>query len=68
MKINTLEQTDDFKEWGDSWVYCSQHLRPHKTGWCTVDIRNKICLCNGSKTEQEAYQKCRDFGLKIYEN
>jgi hypothetical protein len=18
------------------WVYCSQHMRPHETGWCTV--------------------------------
>lgn len=60
------EQTDDFREWGDAWVYCNQHLRPHKTGWCTVDVRNKVCLCSGEKSGQEAADKCRQWGFELY--
>jgi len=60
------DETEDFKEWGDAWVYCNQHLRPHKTGWCTVGLRNKVCVCAGNRDESEAFQKCRDIGLKLY--
>lgn len=60
------ELTEDFKEWGDAWVYCNQHLAAHKTGWCSVGVRNKVCLCAGDKTEEEAVKKCLDFGFKLY--
>ena len=57
--------TDDVLVFGEKqWVYCNQHLRPHLTGWCTVSTRNKIGL--GVESKEEAYQKCRDFDLKIF--
>ncbi|MFA7218976.1 MAG: hypothetical protein WC119_00425 [Synergistaceae bacterium] len=59
------KKTDDFKEWGDAWVYCNQHLRVHKTGWCTVSVNNKVCVCSGEKTEDEAEKKCKKWGFKI---
>lgn len=59
--------TEDEKVFGkDHWVYCNQHLRPHLTGWCTVDVRNKVGLGIYGDNEREAYQKCRDFDLKIF--
>jgi len=36
--------TADFLAFGDDWVYCNQHLRPHSTGWCSVGVRDKIGL------------------------
>lgn len=47
-----------------AWVYCNQHLKPHPTGWCSVSPRDKVGL--GVNTAKEAYQKCRDWGFKIY--
>ena len=49
-----------------AWVYCSQHMKPHQTGWCGVSVRDKIGL--GVKTAQEAYQKCRDWKLPLYQD
>lgn len=46
------------------WVYCSQHRRPHRTGWCTVAPRDKLGL--HVESEEEAYQKVRHLGLSIY--
>ena len=52
------------------WVYCRQHLRPHRTGWCTVDLLEKVGLgpMKGTPDEQyrEAIDKCKKFGLEIY--
>jgi hypothetical protein len=45
-------------------VYCNQHLNPHWTGWCTVDVRNKIAL--NSLTLIEAEHECRSRGFKLY--
>lgn len=56
--------TEDYLTFGDCWVYCNQHLRPHKTGWCTVSVKDKIVL--SAKTEQDAYSECVKKGLKIY--
>jgi hypothetical protein len=71
MKAET-EKTEDFKEFGDGWVYCRQHMRPHKTGWCTVPVREKVLLFRTTEDkeadEDEAYRKCRYFGLKLYED
>lgn len=47
------------------WVYCRQHVKPHETGWCSISLRDKIGL--GVKTAKEAYAKCEDWGLKIYD-
>ena len=60
------EKTEDFKAFGDQWVYCRQHLRPHKTGWCTVGVNDKVAL--GVETEEKAFSKCRDWGFTLYED
>jgi hypothetical protein len=56
------------KEAGDEhmgeWVYCSQHVRPHTTGWCTVDPRNKTPL--KATTYEDAKEEVRSMGLPIY--
>lgn len=58
--------TEDEKAFGvDAWIYCNQHLKPHQTGWCSVAVRDKIGL--GVKTASEAYSKCLDWGLELYE-
>lgn len=46
------------------WVYCRQHVKPHPTGWCSVGVYDKLGL--GVETAEEAYVKCREFGLPIY--
>lgn len=57
--------TQDEVKFGEKvWVYCNQHLRPHLTGWCTVDVGNKTKL--DAKAEEEAYAECRAKGFKIY--
>lgn len=48
-----------------AWVYCNQHMKPHQTGWCSVAVRDKIGL--GVKNADEAYQKCRDWKLPLYQ-
>lgn len=62
------EDLEDYKIFGEKqWVYCSQHLRPHLTGWCSVHVSNKLGLgIFGEENSAEAYQKCRNLGLKIY--
>lgn len=65
MNTETKEPTEDFKEFGDTYVYCNQHLGVHKTGWCTVNVRNKVALGN-LPTVMDAAQKARDFGLVLY--
>lgn len=46
------------------WVYCGQHLRPHKTGWCSVSAANHKKSLKAT-TEQGAYQECRERGFKL---
>jgi len=62
--------TADFLTFGDDWVYCNQHLRPHPTGWCSVDVRDKLGLGipqdEYSERARQAYKKCKLFGLPIY--
>lgn len=47
-----------------AWVYCSQHMRAHQTGWCSVSPRDKVGL--GVTTAQEAYEKCRAWKFELY--
>lgn len=49
------------------WVYCSQHMAAHKTGWCSVGNRDKIGL-GPVANEAEAVEKCVRFGLRLYGN
>lgn len=63
-------QTEDTQVFGDDWVYCKDHVRPHPTGWCTVGVSRKLGLGippgNHKERSRAAYEKCRMFGLKIY--
>jgi hypothetical protein len=59
--------TEDEKVFGiGQWVYCGQHLRPHRTGWCTVGVRDKVGL--GTTDETEAWEKCSRLGLRLYKD
>ncbi len=60
--VQMIEMSD--AELGE-WVYCSQHLRPHTTGWCTVSNEDKVPLA--AKTRGEAYAECRAKGLRLLE-
>lgn len=44
-----------------AWVYCKQHVRPHETGWCTVDVRDKVAL--KALTAEEALAEVEARGL-----
>ena len=45
------------------YVYCASHLRPHSTGWCTVDPSNKIRLA--ATNYDDAAEECDRLGLHI---
>lgn len=61
----TENKTEDEATFGsDVYVYCRSHLAPHKTGWCTVDPRDKIKL--DAKDYASATQECQDKGLELY--
>ena len=63
---DTNELTEDALVFGaDAWVYCNQHLKPHMTGWCPVAARDKVGL--GVANAEEAYEKCRAWGFKIFD-
>lgn len=53
------------------WVYCAQHLRPHRSGWCSVSVDDKLGLGSFPGTDHEqgvaAFSKCRRLGLKLYD-
>ena len=61
------EQTEDENIFGvDAWVYCSQHVNAHLTGWCGVSVRDKLGLgLIGEHNGRAALEKCRDFHLEI---
>lgn len=48
----------------DVWVYCSQHMRPHTTGWCTVSVRDKTLL--NSTSYEDAVVECEKRGFELY--
>lgn len=56
---------EDEIAFGQCFVYCDQHLRPHTTGWCSVSSKNKIPL--NAKTIEEAYEECKHKGFKLHE-
>lgn len=47
------------------FCYCNQHLSPHATGWCTVDLRNKIAL--KAETIEEAGIECMNNGFQLFQ-
>lgn len=48
-----------------TFVYCRQHLRPHSTGWCTVNSSDKIAL--KATTSEAAYDEVRANGWAIFQ-
>lgn len=58
------ETTEDLKTFGDCYVYCKQHLNPHKTGWCTVSVDEKIKL--NAKDLKEAFDECKKLGYELF--
>jgi len=58
-------KADDFAVFGDCIVYCDQHLAPYRTGWCTVNPRNKTKL-DAKEVDAEAAEECRVKGFKLY--
>lgn len=48
------------------FVYCSQHLAVHHTGWCKVHNRDKTPI--HAETLEEAIGKVQLMGLKLYGN
>lgn len=58
---------DDVLVYGSSvLVYCTKHLRPHSTGWCSVPPSGKVKL--DALTVEEAYAECRSKGFALYED
>ena len=58
-------KTEDAVTFGEgAWVYCSQHLRPHSTGWCTVGIEDKTKL--EATDYNSAVLECRERGFKLH--
>lgn len=54
----------DDKIFGNTLIYCRQHLRVHSTGWCGVSARDKVGL--GTNDPKEALEKCREWGFVLY--
>lgn len=46
------------------WIYCSQHMAYHLTGWCTVSNFNKVAL--DATTVEDAQSECINKGLKLF--
>lgn len=61
------QKEKDAEVFGESaLVYCKSHMRPHGTGWCSVDPNEKIKL---DATEREAaYAECRAKGYELYDD
>jgi hypothetical protein len=56
--------TEDEKIFGrNCLVYCKQHLRPHSTGWCSVDNDQKVAL--KSIDPKGAYAECKELGFEV---
>lgn len=56
--------TADAREFGvNVFVYCRQHLRPHRTNWCTVGLKDKVKL--DAKSLKEAFEECKQNGFKV---
>jgi hypothetical protein len=47
-----------------TFVYCASHLRPHSTGWCSVDPDHKVCLT--ATTIETAYAEVARYGLYVF--
>lgn len=59
---NRLPDNEAFP--GVAFVYCTQHLSAHATGWCTVSNMCKIPL--EAKTIEEAFRECEAKGYHLF--
>lgn len=63
--MNEYYETDDAKYFGEKvWVYCNQHLRPHLTGWCLVEVKDKTRL--DATNGEDAIEECKRKGFELY--
>lgn len=62
MNFDPKEDARVFGE--DVYVYCGQHMRPHKTGWCTATLEDKVRL--DAKTHNEAIEECHRKGFRLF--
>lgn len=61
-----MDSVEDVVFGENAWIYCRQHMRPHLTGWCGVDVRDKVGLgIFGIDKAKEAYYKCVDFHFPL---
>jgi hypothetical protein len=59
------EPAEDERVFGKGvWVYCKSHMRPHCTGWCTVDPRDKVAI--EATNYAQAYVECKAKGYSIF--
>ena len=56
--LNRQATEDEIAFGRKAYVYCRQHLRPHMTGWCSVNNNQKIKL--ESKNEIDAFIECQE--------
>jgi hypothetical protein len=66
MKTDTQTTGAGDEIFGDTLIYCNQHLKVHKTGWCSVSVRDKVGL--GTKDHKEAVEKCREWGFRLHQD
>jgi hypothetical protein len=62
----TDKQPEDLEFGEDAWVYCGQHLRPHRTGWCTVSKADKTLL--SATNHEDAVAECEAKGLYLFKS
>lgn len=64
MQVAGTDYTEDELAFGkDVWVYCRQHMKPHKTGWCSVGAHDKVGL--GVTNAKMAERKCIEWGFEL---
>lgn len=54
-----------------TYVYCTEHLNPHLTGWCTIEVDKKVGLGikhEGHESRERARDKCRSLGLRLFQD
>lgn len=50
-----------------AWVYCKSHVGPHETGWCSVDVKNKIALdLPAMASRKDANELVWSMGLPVH--
>ena len=63
-----MERLDEINDTdlGVNWVYCTQHVGPHETGWCSVDKSQKTPLKANTRTEATEEVKAKGWPISGY--